>query len=276
MDIDSLNSEQSPLSLLLDHSQVVLVRSLYETNIGASSRSMANMKFQQMILIAPQTEIGFPAQQAAATGQAALAGRQTFSSLEEYNVKHPGYIRIGFSARDGRGRETRDLSEVLNRITQMPDVLSDAPGFQFVFGPENAGLTTDELSLCHYCARIPTYGDNPSLNLAQAVLLALFMMRQWAGTTQLTRLDGQKHWTRPERTQLQFEFPDELLKEWLSAQGFNLSNRNHSAYTLLRRMFLRAVPQPKENEILHAALWQSLRKMLVSPTDNSKSEDEST
>ena len=51
---------------------VVLVRSLYDRNIGSSSRAMANMGAHRLILVNPQCEITYEAQLAAATGQEAL------------------------------------------------------------------------------------------------------------------------------------------------------------------------------------------------------------
>ena len=49
--------------------RVVLVRPIYERNIGAASRAMANMGFKQLILIDPKCELTYEAQQAAATAQ---------------------------------------------------------------------------------------------------------------------------------------------------------------------------------------------------------------
>ncbi len=43
-----------------------------------------------------------------------------------------------------------------------------------VFGPEASGLTNQELALCHASVRIPTHGGQPSLNLAQAVLIVAY------------------------------------------------------------------------------------------------------
>jgi tRNA/rRNA methyltransferase len=43
-----------------------------------------------------------------------------------------------------------------------------------VFGPEASGLTREELALCHLVVRIPTDALQPSLNLAQAVLIVVY------------------------------------------------------------------------------------------------------
>src|SRR5262249_12133423 len=43
-----------------------------------------------------------------------------------------------------------------------------------VFGPEASGLTNDELAHCHLLIHIPTDVAQPSLNLAQAVLIVAY------------------------------------------------------------------------------------------------------
>ena len=46
-----------------------------------------------------------------------------------------------------------------------------------VFGPEATGLLNDELALCQMRIRVPTHSAQPSLNLAQAVLLIAYELR---------------------------------------------------------------------------------------------------
>jgi TrmH family RNA methyltransferase len=46
-----------------------------------------------------------------------------------------------------------------------------------VFGPEATGLLNDELALCQTRIRVPTHAAQPSLNLAQAVLLVAYELR---------------------------------------------------------------------------------------------------
>jgi TrmH family RNA methyltransferase len=46
-----------------------------------------------------------------------------------------------------------------------------------VFGPEASGLTGQELDLCSHLVHVPADPDQPSLNLAQAVLLVAYELR---------------------------------------------------------------------------------------------------
>jgi tRNA C32,U32 (ribose-2'-O)-methylase TrmJ len=45
-----------------------------------------------------------------------------------------------------------------------------------VFGSEKFGLSNDDLSHCHWLMRIPTVGQDLSMNLGQAVALCLYEM----------------------------------------------------------------------------------------------------
>jgi len=72
---------------------------------------------------------------------------------------------IGTTAR--RGRQRGDERSPRQIVQNMLDII---PNNQtaFIFGPENCGLTNDELKYCHATSVIPT-ADFSSLNLAQAV-----------------------------------------------------------------------------------------------------------
>ncbi|MFP5520039.1 MAG: RNA methyltransferase [Bdellovibrionia bacterium] len=242
--------------------RVVLVRSLYDRNIGATSRAMSNMGFEKLILLAPKCEVTYEAQQAAATGQKALQQRVVYQSWEEFESQEPESIRIAFTARDGKGRNVQDLNLVFDHVRDV------APQFQkksetpftvhLIFGPEDWGLAGEDLEHSHFAACIPTYGENWSLNLAQAVLISLYdLRRSWGG--QRTSLDGQQ--MPREKHSSSVMLPDETLKIWLTEMGFDLSKRRINVYTVLRRMLLQNTPTRKEITILETVLQQSIRKL---------------
>lgn len=241
--------------------RIVLVRTIYERNIGATSRAMSNMGFSQLILIDPKCEITYEAQQAAATGQTGLQNRIVYSSWDEFNKSEPESIRIAFTARDGKGRSVQDMSFVFDHIRDHSpqfQVSSELPHVvHLVFGPEDWGLNNQDLETSHFCACIPTFGENWSLNLAQATLLAMYDLRKsWGG--QRTVLDGQQ---RPRGVTENVVLPDETLKTWLTEMGFDLSKKRINVYTVLRRMLLQNTPTRKEITILETVLQQSIRKL---------------
>ena len=61
--------------------RIVLVRSIYERNVGATSRAMANMGFTKLILVGPVCEFTIEANMAAATGQYALENKTIYLKI---------------------------------------------------------------------------------------------------------------------------------------------------------------------------------------------------
>lgn len=243
--------------------RVVLVRTIYESNIGSTSRAMSNMGAQHLILIDKKCEITFKAQQAAASGQHGFLNRREYASWDEFFANEPDGIRIAFSARDGRGRPVWDFAKVLDWIrTEEPRMQKStamALPVYLIFGPEDWGLANTDLELAHFNANIPTYGENSSLNLAQATLLALFILRdRWGG--ERTALDGQQPEREVSSSRSQV-FPEEILKTWLIEMGFDLSKPKVNVYTTFKRMLLHNVPTPKELRVLDIVLQQSVRKL---------------
>jgi tRNA/rRNA methyltransferase len=242
---------------------VVLVRSLYDSNIGATSRAMANMGFSRLILIDPKCEITYTAQQAAATGQFALQNRITYKSWDEFYKAEAYGIYISLSARDGRGRQVQDLSETLSKIKnensddEFDSEIRTKQPLYLIFGPEDWGLSAEDIALSNFVCSIPTYGENSSLNLAQAVLVALFIVRQVIGGDR-TILDGQ---IRTKKSGDLKVFPEETLKTWLMEMGFDLSKPKTNVFTVLRKLLLKNTPTEKELSTLEIVLQQSIRKL---------------
>lgn len=244
--------------------RVVLVRTIYARNIGAASRAMSNMGASKLILVDPKCEIDYDAQQAAANGQDGLQNRTVYASWDEFYKSEPsGSLRIALTARDGKGRLTLPLPESLNEFKEnnpRANKESDEPlVIHLIFGPEDWGLSGDDVIQCNYCCSIPIYGQNTSLNLAQAVLLALYIVRQeWGGN--IAKLDGQQVHRRKQRLPGDV-FPDQTMKQWLEEMGFDLSKRRINVYTVLKRMILQNAPTNKEYRMLEIVLQQSLRKL---------------
>ena len=73
----------------------------------------------------------------------------------------------------------RELQHPIRRLEYgarlMLRVLPAAP-VALVFGSEKFGLSNDDLSHCHWLMRIPTVGQDLSMNLGQAVALCLYEM----------------------------------------------------------------------------------------------------
>jgi tRNA/rRNA methyltransferase len=242
--------------------RVVLVNSIYDRNVGAVSRAMSNMGFDKLILVAPLCEITFDAQQAAATGQTALQNRITYESWAEFENNEPDSIRIAFTTKDGKARQVRDLKPTLDWIhSHSPHFSSEAeskPILHFIFGREDWGLSSEDIENANFACCLPTYGPNPSMNLAQAALIALYMIRDcWGGE----RTPLENHSPIRQLSKSPREFPDEALQAWLEALGFELERGKVNVFAVMKRILLQNTPDIKEVRVLEAVIQQTTRKL---------------
>jgi tRNA/rRNA methyltransferase len=151
---------------LLQQVAIVLVAPRYPENIGAASRIAANMGIGQLIVVsreAPDQE----RMRKTATHHTAhlLDAMRIFPDLGTA-LSPFGWV-VGTSARQGRQR--RLLTSPRKMAAELLPKLAGNRA-ALLFGPEDCGLTNDDLRFCNMVTCIPT-ADFSSLNLAQAVAI---------------------------------------------------------------------------------------------------------
>ena len=173
---------------------VILVRPRFPENVGMAARAMANMGVSELILVDPERPVlekGAPL--ATSQGLPILESAPCFPTLAE--ALAPFSIAFGTTARTG-GRRKYLLTPETAAIEARSSVRGGGRA-AFVFGPEDRGLSNEEVDLCPRLVTIPTPVEHSSLNLAQAVLLLLYECaradrelsfeptgkREWAGRT---------------------------------------------------------------------------------------------
>jgi tRNA (cytidine32/uridine32-2'-O)-methyltransferase len=118
-----------------------------------------------------------------------------------------------------------------------------------VFGPEASGLRNDELDLCHLVVHIPADPAQPSLNLAQAVLLLAYEIRLAAA--------GPDPPAAPLASAAEVEVALLELREGLVGIGY-LNRQNPDAILVeLRRLLTRARPSPRDVDLLRGLARQA-------------------
>ena len=161
-----------------DNITIVLQRPRYPENIGSAARAMCNMGFSRLIVVAPglwdEVRIRRLATHAAGS---VLDKIQRFDSLDEALAPF-GHV-VGTTARLGGQRPVIKSPESLAR-NLIP--LSKNNPVAILFGPEDRGLTNDDLKRCHQLINIPTV-DFASLNLAQAVMVVCYSLSSVGLTT---------------------------------------------------------------------------------------------
>jgi TrmH family RNA methyltransferase len=233
---------------------VVLVRPREEGNIGSVCRAMANMGLSDLVLVEPVAVIGGLGRAMATHAEHVLDGARRAASLAE--ALGPYARRVGTtSARDRIGEQPRITAR------DLPALLAGDPAgtpTALVFGSEVGGLTTDELAFCHPLVTIPTDPVQPTLNLAQAVLLVsyeLFLDRLARG--EASAAAGGEPGREPatgERTEALWEQGIELLRR----VGFARDDSFEHAARDLRRLLTRAAPSEREVVLLRGVLRRTV------------------
>lgn len=168
---DSSSLPAAPLSPWKQRVRIVLVRPEHPGNVGAAARAIKNLGFSALHLVAPSCGHLTPEALKMAYGaRDVLEGATVHTAL--IDAVGPVQWVAGFGmVRDGRSVTwLPEAGAGLATRAQAPH----APQIALVFGPEISGLSNDDLAVCHQLIAIPTDSAQPSLNLAQAVLLACY------------------------------------------------------------------------------------------------------
>jgi len=221
--------------------RIVLVRPKDPANIGASARAIKNFGLTELYLVAPQRGLSRHAYALASHAEDVLNAAVTCETVSEALTGCT--LALGTTARPRAGEARvytpRGAAETLPR-----------EGVAILFGPEDYGLSNDDLRHCQGYIQIPT-AEYASLNLAQAVQLVAY---EWF----LAAETGSAGKVRSEAA------PRELLEgmyihllHTLHHIGYTDAQREGSADTLFRSIFDRADLSEREVAALRG-LWRQV------------------
>jgi tRNA/rRNA methyltransferase len=155
----------------------VLVETSHPGNVGSAARALKTMGFSDLRLISPKIPTVAQAPEAIALASGAvdiLESSQETSSLE--SAVQDSALVLGLTSRD------REFGPpALNWQDARPLVQAAIAGNQrvaLVFGPERTGLDNHHLSLCTHRVWLDANPLYPSLNLAQAIMVCAFTIRE--------------------------------------------------------------------------------------------------
>ena len=148
---------------------IVLNRPRFPENIGAAARAACNMGIKRLIVVSPEN-CDLKRVLTLATHAASDVVEQMTCHEDLADALAPFTYVVGTTARLGGERRL-----ILSPSHMASELLSISQDNQvaLVFGPEDRGLTNEELRLCHQLVTIPT-ADFSSLNLAQAVMVLCY------------------------------------------------------------------------------------------------------
>ncbi len=222
--------------------RIVLVRPKSSENVGAAARAMKNFGLGELVLVAPRCRIDTSARALASHAGDVLDRATVAPDLGE--ALRGVRWAVGTSARP-RASETVRHYPPDDGLATVPDV-----GGALVFGPEDHGLSNEELDRCQALIQIPT-ADYASINLAQSVNI---LAHRWFERRHRGEV-GPDLAKVADRDQVERMF-DDLVALW-HLIGFTDERREAPTLRLFRGLLDRAVPTPREVAALRGLISQA-------------------
>jgi tRNA/rRNA methyltransferase len=222
-----------------DNITIVLNRPKYPGNVGSVARCAKNMGIEKIIVVGNATpdeeEMKTMATHAAAD---VVDGIRYYDRLEDALAGFH-YI-VGTTSRLGTARgpvvSPREMAERLPDISQKNEIA-------LLFGPEDTGLSNDDLRFCHLLVAIPASPSFKSLNLSHAVMILcyeIFVTRPVSREAFIPRL----------ATSLELEGMYDQIKTLLMEIGFLNPQNPDYGMMYIRRLFARTNLFSREVKII--------------------------
>jgi TrmH family RNA methyltransferase len=201
--------------------RLVLLRPRVPENLGAVARAMKNFGLSDWVVVAPEANDEAAARRLAVQSEDRLAARKSANSLDEA-VAGCAWV-VGTSSRRPRGARRYSPREFAE------EAVARAAPVALVFGDERSGLTNEEIERCHALSSVPADESQPSLNLAQAVLLYAWEYRQAV----LAREERPRGALPIAADDAELERLGALLRSVLKTSGFLQEEERHAIRDLL-------------------------------------------
>ena len=234
----------------LKNIRIVLVEPQSSGNIGSVCRAIMNMGMTDLAVVNPHDRHDWDeARKLACHADSVLDALRTFQALEEAIADCT--VVAGTSARTGLYRAQAGLPREI-----APIILDSAEYHQtaLVFGREDTGLTTEELSLCTHIINIPSSGIYRSLNLSHAVMVCCYEIFLLA--------DDPSYQPPQERSpETSVEMRERVYARWqemMLETGFCQPQKLEHMMLGLRRIFSRGKLTDNDARILLGLAQQSL------------------
>jgi TrmH family RNA methyltransferase len=229
--------------------RIVLVETSHPGNIGASARAMKTMGLSELVLVAPRE---FPSAEATARASGAddiLAVTRTVATLSDA-IADCVFV-AGASARlRSLPWPTSDPRSCAQRLWQHT---ADGP-VAIVFGPEQSGLTNDDLARCQELVHIPANPAYASLNLAMAVQVLCYELSMSHPERNPADVEALDPRDAPLATAAELEAFHGHLEDVMQRSGYLHPDHPRQLRLRLRRLFSRARLDQTEINILRGLL----------------------
>ncbi len=238
----------------------VLVETSHPGNVGSAARALKTMGFGDLRLINPKISrvANVPEAIALASGAVDILESSQESPSLESAVEGCALV-LGLTSRDREfGPPALDWRDARPLIRA---ALAGKQKVALLFGPERTGLDNHHLSLCTHRVWLDANPLYPSLNLAQAIMVCAFTLREALGERPEAKASSEAH----EASEL-IDYADPaavaaMLEHWregLEAIGFLDPTNPKKLMPRLQALFARTRLQKEEIDLLRGIAKQML------------------
>lgn len=220
------------------HVRIVLNRPETAANVGAAARAIANTGLAGLDLVEPGDWRTVEAWRMAWRAEDILEQARVFESLEGA-VADAVYV-AGLAGRPAARVQPITVREMAEEVAALDSKATVA----VVLGCESKGLSEEDLCLCQRRVLIPSHPAQPSLNLAQAVMVASYEIFVAASREDVPKRERASHQETEQALR--------LLREALLEIGFLPEQNPEARFVEWRELFGRAGLTPREVRILLA------------------------
>jgi tRNA/rRNA methyltransferase len=156
---------------------IILVRPQLSENIGMAARAMDNFGLSKLSIVNPRD--GWPSKKAESSAKHAdkiINRAKVYKSLEDA-VSNYDLVIATSNRKRFLTKKTYDSFDILQKK------IRDFRNTAILFGPENSGLSNQDIRLANFLFTIPTYNTNKSLNLSHAVSVMSYELFQANNTS---------------------------------------------------------------------------------------------
>ena len=144
---------------------IILVRPQLSENIGMSARAMDNFGLSKLFIVNPRD--GWPSKKAETSAKHA---DKIINKAKVYD--HLDDAVLNFDLVIATSNRKRFLTKkTYDNFNILQKKIIDFKSIAILFGPENSGLSNQDIRLANFLFNIPTNNSNKSLNLSHAVSL---------------------------------------------------------------------------------------------------------
>ena len=228
-----------PIDLPIENNNIaiVLVRPKYDGNIGAVARTVLNFGITDLRIVGRDNDWSDDTRNRAKHAQDILDSCRTFQNLAD--ATQDCSIVVGTSGKREVGDKISFRHFILpEELTQ--SLISVEGKTAYVFGPEDIGLTNQELHECDLLVTIPSWEGYPILNLSHAVSIICYT---WFANITNSEIN------KPDQQRLLNPLLRNRLRSEISRLSSSIPTKEHKRRGIeetLNRVIMRGLPKDDE------------------------------